>query len=143
MRGKTVVWIVVVAVLALIGAVVAIGYLLPIGHRASVDTEVSAPVEEVYALITQAENFPAWRSGVKSVDILDSRDGKRRYREKASILRKWTFELASRPDSSTNLRITEDGEVYNPVFRFVSRFVFGHDRTMKNYLADVRRATKK
>jgi uncharacterized membrane protein len=84
MRGKTVVWIVVVAVLALIGAVVAIGYLLPIGHRASVDTEVSAPVEEVYALITQAENFPAWRSGVKSVDILDSRDGKRRYRENGS-----------------------------------------------------------
>lgn len=29
---------------------------------------------------------------------------------------------------------TEDGEVYSPVFRFVSRFVMGHDATMNAYL---------
>jgi hypothetical protein len=38
------------------------------------------------------------------------------------------------------LRITEDGEVYNPVFRFVSRFVMGHTATMDKYLADVGKA---
>jgi len=51
---------------------------------------------------------------------------------------KWTYELTPRGDS-TNLRITEDGEVYNPVFRFVSRFVFGHTATIDEYLGDVGR----
>ena len=39
--------------------------------------------------------------------------------------------------SATQLRITEDGEVYNPVFRFMSRFVFGHHATIDTYLTDV------
>ena len=36
-------------------------------------------------------------------------------------------------------RITENGEVYNPLFRFVSRFVMGHTRTIDTYLGDVAR----
>ena len=38
---------------------------------------------------------------------------------------------------STTLRIVEDGEVYNPVFRFVSRFVIGHTATIDRYLRDL------
>jgi hypothetical protein len=51
----------------------------------------------------------------------------------------WTFELepADGPQGGTSVRITEDGEVYNPVFRFVSRFVLGHTRSMERYLADL------
>ena len=49
----------------------------------------------------------------------------------------WTYELL--PETvSTRLRITERGEVYNPVFRFMSRFVFGHAATLDAYLADLR-----
>ena len=40
----------------------------------------------------------------------------------------------------TIVRITEDGQVYNPVFRFMSRFVFGHARTMDAYLRALGRA---
>jgi hypothetical protein len=41
----------------------------------------------------------------------------------------WTFEFV--PDGGgTRLTITERGEVYNPNFRFMSRFVFGHTATM-------------
>jgi uncharacterized protein YndB with AHSA1/START domain len=51
---------------------------------------------------------------------------------------RWTYELL--PDSdSTTLRITEDGEVYNPLFRFVSRFILGHQATIDQYLRDVSR----
>ena len=50
-------------------------------------------------------------------------------------------ELIPRGDSTT-LRITENGEVYNPVFRFVSRFVFGHSATIEKYLADVRKVAR-
>ena len=49
---------------------------------------------------------------------------------------KWTYEMLPAGDSTT-LRITEDGEVYNPVFRFVSRFIFGHSATIEEYLRDV------
>ena len=49
---------------------------------------------------------------------------------------RWTCELHA-VTSGTTLRITEDGEVYNPLFRFMSRFVFGHYRTMDGYLRDL------
>jgi uncharacterized protein YndB with AHSA1/START domain len=49
---------------------------------------------------------------------------------------RWTYELIPEGDSTT-LRITEDGEVYNPLFRFVSRFIFGHSATIEQYLRDV------
>ena len=49
---------------------------------------------------------------------------------------KWTYEILPAGDSTT-LRITEDGEVYNPVFRFASRFIFGHTATIEDYLRDV------
>jgi hypothetical protein len=55
----------------------------------------------------------------------------------------WTYELADAEladaGQGTRLRITEDGEVYNPAFRFISRFVLGHGRTIERYLADLRR----
>jgi hypothetical protein len=51
---------------------------------------------------------------------------------------KWTYAILPAGDSTT-LRITEDGEVYNPVFRFVSRFIFGHSATIEEYLRDVGR----
>ncbi len=51
---------------------------------------------------------------------------------------KWTYEFLPEGDSTT-LRITEDGEVYNPVFRFVSRFIIGHNATIDQYLRDVRK----
>ncbi|MGH9763547.1 MAG: LIC10604 family protein, partial [Blastocatellia bacterium] len=35
------------------------------------------------------------------------------------------------------ITITEDGEVYNPVFRFVSRFIMGHSATIEGYLKDL------
>ena len=48
----------------------------------------------------------------------------------------WTYELTPTA-GGTSLRITEDGEVYNPVFRFMSRFVFTHHATIDTYLTDM------
>jgi hypothetical protein len=39
------------------------------------------------------------------------------------------------------VRITENGEVYNPLFRFVSRYVIGHNRTIDAYLRALGQAT--
>jgi hypothetical protein len=50
----------------------------------------------------------------------------------------WTYELSD-SDGGTEVRITEDGVVYNPIFRFVSRFVMGHHGTMDGYLTNLGR----
>ena len=46
----------------------------------------------------------------------------------------WTYEVTATADSGTVLRITEQGEVYNPIFRFVSRFFMSQTKTMDDYL---------
>ena len=151
-------------VVALVAIVVAIGYALPVKHRAEVSASFKATPEVLFALITNVEAFPTWRSGLKSVDPLPSTDGRKRFRElsgdgaiayvveSAESGRRlvtriddkslpfggtWTYELSPAADGGTTLRITEDGEIYNPVFRFVSRYFMGYDRTIKTYLADV------
>jgi hypothetical protein len=45
----------------------------------------------------------------------------------------WTYEVAA-ADGGTVLRITERGEVYNPIFRFVSRVFMSNTKTIEIYL---------
>ncbi len=45
----------------------------------------------------------------------------------------WTYEIVPAGNSCT-LTITENGKVYNPLFRFVSRFLIGQTATMDGYL---------
>ncbi|HUD13497.1 MAG TPA: hypothetical protein VMQ56_07565, partial [Terracidiphilus sp.] len=51
----------------------------------------------------------------------------------------WSFVLEP-ANGGTRLTITEDGEVYNPVFRFVSRFVMGQTATQDAYLRALEKA---
>src|SRR5262249_18964758 len=54
----------------------------------------------------------------------------------------WTYHIVPAGAAATDLTITEDGEVRNPIFRFMSRFVFGHHATMDAFLeARKRRAS--
>ena len=45
----------------------------------------------------------------------------------------WSHDLVP-SGTGTTVTITERGEVYNPLFRFMSRFVFGHTATMEGFL---------
>jgi uncharacterized protein YndB with AHSA1/START domain len=45
----------------------------------------------------------------------------------------WTYEITP-SNGGAQLSITENGEVYNPIFRFVSRFVVGHKASLDAYL---------
>jgi len=154
---------------AALGAVVLIvlliGWSLPVKHRATREATFKSSPRSLYQLITDVDRFPQWRSSVTRIEHLPDSAGRKRFREVGSdgpivyeiesavpdrrlVTRiadrslpfggSWTYELTPRGDSTT-LRITEDGEVYNPLFRFVSRFVIGHTSTMEKYLADVRR----
>jgi uncharacterized protein YndB with AHSA1/START domain len=153
------------ALVLIVLVVVLVGWMLPVGHRATKEATFLATPDEVFALITDVKSFPRWRPSVKEVQMLPPVDGHAQFREigkDGSILYqvdsmtpyetlvtriadrslpfggKWTYHLTPHGDSTT-LRITENGEVYNPIFRFVSRFVIGHTATMERYLSDVGR----
>lgn len=156
---------VVVVLIAIMVIVVGVGYALPVKHTATRTANVRAPRDSVYALITNFTAFPTWRAGVTSVETVAHADGVVSYREKGKdgdilyvvdesvapsrlVTRiadaklpfggTWTFDLTER-DGQTEVRITEHGEVYNPLFRFMSRFVFGHTSTIDAYLVDLSR----
>lgn len=158
--------LIIVALLVSIVLLAAIiGWSLPIKHRASRQATFAASPRAVFDALTRIEEFPAWRAKVKSVQPLEELDGAQRYRESGSdgdityvvevseaprklVTRiadetlpfggRWTFDVTP-SGAGTTLVITEDGEVYNPIFRFMSRFVFGHTATLDTYLADLRR----
>jgi uncharacterized protein YndB with AHSA1/START domain len=148
---------------AIVLLVVVIGYALPVKHTATRETVIPADTAAVFAAISTPSEFPQWRRGVKSVEMLPPVEGKQSFRENGSdgaityvydelvpsqrlVSRiadrslpfggSWTFEL-NPVTAGTRVRVTENGEVYNPVFRFVSRFIFGHDRTIAQYLEDL------
>ena len=151
---------VVGGLIALVLIIVIVGWMLPVKHSASSERTVAGSPDQVYALISTPADFPKWRGDVKTVDILPDVDGKPRFRENGSngpmlmeitervpgkrfVTRiadpdlafggTWTFVLTP-SGTGTTLRITEDGEIYNPAFRFMARFVFGYTATQKDYL---------
>jgi uncharacterized protein YndB with AHSA1/START domain len=144
---------------ALLLAVVAFGYALPVAHVATRNASLPAAPDRVFAAITDVEAFPKWRSDVEGVEIT-AHTPHLQWRERGSdgtiafevqesnpprhlVTRiadrtlpfggTWTFTLEP-SGSGTNLTITENGEVYNPLFRVMSRFVFGHTATIDRYL---------
>ena len=48
----------------------------------------------------------------------------------------WTLEITSEAGGAA-LRITEDGEIYNVIFRFMARYVFGYTSTIEGFLRDL------
>lgn len=156
--------IVGVIVLAIL-IVVLIGSRLPKSHVASVSAHYAAPPESLWASLTDVAAFPQWREGVTRVELLPDEVGQRGWREHAKhdavtyrvveadpprrlVTRiadeglpyggSWTYELT--PSSAgTHLTITERGEVYNPVFRFVARFIIGYTGTMEGVLRSLGR----
>lgn len=134
-------------------------------HSATQRATYRRPIADVWEAITDIEKLPTWRSDLKSVERLPDRDGRTAWREKGSngtmtleqvesrpptrfvgrIADKnlpfggtWTYAL-SESGGATTLAITEDGEIYNPIFRFLARFVFGYEATMAKYLRDLGR----
>lgn len=150
----------VAVLVAVIVLVVSIGYMLPQNHVASLSARYAAKPEAIWSALTDVPNFPQWRPGVVRVEALPDENGQRGWREHqkhdavsyrvveadpprklvAGIADKglpyggtWTYVLS--PDGpGTRLTITERGEVYNPIFRFVSRFILGYTGTIDGVL---------
>lgn len=52
----------------------------------------------------------------------------------------WTIELERVGDEQVAITITENSEIYHPIFRFVSKFLLGHHSTMSALLEDFGRS---
>jgi len=140
--------------------VVIIGYLLPVRHEATVSATIPAAPEAVWAVLTDPAAYPTWRGDVTTVELLATDSGHVAWRgqgpngaiafavEEAERPTKlvtritdkslpfggsWKY-LVTGDGAGSRVQITEHGEVYNPVFRFVSRFIMGHTATASAYL---------
>jgi hypothetical protein len=130
-------WVVFIGggLLVLVAAVVAVGLLLPRTHKASRTLRLTRPPADVWPVLiqaTEASDVP--------VDVLE-RDPPRRLVTRVTEKEKnfggtWTITIAPTA-SGSDVTITEDGWVANPIFRFVSRFLIGHHATMDTLLKNV------
>jgi len=152
--------IIVGVIVVLGGAVFIAGSMMPQNHTASRTARLSQPPESVWAVITDVPAFPSWRKDVAVVEKLPPRDGKVVWKETSRSRNSLTFEaetaeaprhLVTRiadkglpfggswdyaivPDGSgSRITITENGEIYNPIFRVVSR-AMGYTSTLDAYL---------
>ena len=159
--------IVVGFLVLIVVAVIVVGWTLPTHHRVQAARAYRTTPGVLFALISDVRAFPAWRTDVKNVEVLSDATGRLRWRETTKdgppityvaeesrpperlVSRiadtnlpfggSWTYELTSGTADQTVLTITEDGDVYNPIFRFASRFVMGQTATIDRYLADIER----
>jgi hypothetical protein len=153
------VWIIGGSLLLLVAVVALIGAMLPQAHRATRRARYRQTPEALYAVISGPSG---WRSDIKATGTLpdgrwweqDAHNNKITYelvenrppvRRVTRIADKslpyggtWTLELTPEAGGAA-LRITEDGEVYNVIFRFMARYIFGHTGTMETYLRDLGR----
>ena len=155
---------------ALVVLVVLVGAILPRDHVATVTARIAAPPETIWKAISDPAAYPTWRSDVASVELLPAtatgpswrehgRNGAITYvadafeaprRLVTRITDKnlpfgGTWEYVIEPDgaAASRVTITERGSVYNPVFRFVSRFIMGHTATIDAYLAALEARTSR
>lgn len=148
-------------VVAVLGAVIAIGWKLPAEHRATREAEFSRGVDELWAALTNFDGLPEWMPGVRAVQRLDAVEGKDRWlyettegeltievvtrvaptlltirtvRSKLAFGGTWTQRISPTATGSL-LTISEYGWILNPFFRFMARYVFGNSTTLDVALA--------
>lgn len=161
---KWILWI-FIALAGVLMLITLIGRLLPKAHSVSREAQFPEPPEAIWKAITDIEAMPAWRQGLKSVKHLPDKNGLPSWAEisasgtipfetvvsqppckltvriadpRLPFGGTWTYEITP-VAAGSRVRIREDGEVYNPIFRFLSRYVFGYSGTIDAYLKSLER----
>jgi uncharacterized protein YndB with AHSA1/START domain len=132
---------------ALVAVAALIGSRLPEAHVARGSIVLRQPREAVWEVIANIEGQPSWRKDLKKVERVDDPSGVvwRETTSDALLLKtteivaptrlvrtiadstlpfggRWIYELAD-ANGGTRVTVTEEGEVYNPIFRLISRFM--------------------
>lgn len=153
--------IVVGGVLALVALITLIGAFVPREHRATSTVVLHQPADSVWKVVRDLGGVPTWWPEIKESVRLPDKDGHEVWRQKMSgwdvpllviesmppsRLRTqidtsaggafggtWTYELTA-DSGGTRISLTEAGWIGNPVFRFLSRFIFGYYGSLDGYL---------
>lgn len=149
------------ALAAPVAILAAIGACLPRGHVATSAVRIPKSPQAVWDVAADYATWNAWAPGVRSMERRPDRDGRPVWamvtrhgampwvvetddpprRRVTRILDdglpyggSWTWEIVA-DGVGARVCVTEDGFVRNVVFRALARFVFGHHRTIEQFLA--------
>lgn len=152
--------IVLASLLALVAVVWIWGSLVPRDHVASRSIYLaSATPDEVWATLTDFSKYGTWAPEVTGTKRLPDQNGHavwalegdwampleleviepprllvtRIADSKLPFGGTWTWELAPE-NQGTRVVVTEHGQIKAPIFRLLSRFVFGYTSTIDSYL---------
>jgi uncharacterized membrane protein len=155
--------VIVAAIVLAVMLIALIGWRLPKQHSVTRSILLNKTPDTVYAVTRDFAATPKWRSDVREVTVTTAADGRVHFREDGKngtvnyelaedvpgqrmVTRitdtnlgysgKWTYVLALE-GPNTRISITEDGEVSNVIFRFLSRYAFGHTATIDAYLTSL------
>jgi hypothetical protein len=159
---------VVLSLVALVLACTLAGFALPRAHQAARTTRLARSADDVWRAIRDVDATPRWRRGVTAIERPHADPTQWRERSRHGVIAfaldedspptatrsgrmvsritddslpfggRWIFVVATDGDGA-RVTVTEDGFVSNPLFRFLSRFVFGHATTLEQYLSDLGR----
>jgi uncharacterized protein YndB with AHSA1/START domain len=154
---------VLLGALAVVGIVAAVGLAMPQDHRATSTATLAAPPDAVFARISDVAQAATWRPSIDRVEMVGGTTDRPRFREHGAngamtmeivelsppfamttrIADKglpfggtWTLQIDS-AGAGSQVTIEERGQIYNPIFRVVSRYLMGYNGTMETYLLDL------
>jgi hypothetical protein len=155
------VWLIGGGLVVLVALIAAIGAMLPRAHHAARKARFQQPPAAIYGVLIGP---PDWRRDLTAWGPLPQKDGRTQWWEQDSHGQKiafelvesqpparrvvriadqglpfggtWTFEIVPAGDGAL-VRVSEDGEIYNVIFRFMARFFFGYTASIDGYLLDL------
>ena len=160
-------WVLIsVGIIALLIVVVLIiGKLLPKKHTATVEQKFTVEKSLLWNRIRNFDKHAEWRTSVSKTEVLNPTKWKEFNKRGEKITfeiieevpserlvskivdddlpfgGEWVFEITE-SGTQTVLKITENGEVYNPIFRFIGYFFMDESATMKQYMSDLEKSFK-
>jgi hypothetical protein len=157
--------ILVLGALGSLALLYGVGAAQPVDHRASVRAPFAASQEEIWAVITDFEAYPAWNPAFVEVRRTGDVGGKpcwiyegefgpmptvidtleapahmvTRIAPEADIGFEgtWSYTLEPAADGGCVLTLVEDGSVLSPLFRGMGVFFFDHHDAMTAFLTDL------
>lgn len=143
-----------------LGGVFFAGHRLPVEHQAQVSILIEKSPDEVWRVLADLGAYPSWRTDVTAMVVApdglhfveEGNNGKMPFvivenhapsrrvtridDESLPFGGTWTYTLTSEK-KGTRVQVTENGVVRNIVFRFVSYYVMGHEKSMKVFLSSL------
>jgi len=145
-----------------VGLMAVVGMTVKKQHVVSRLVRTNQPPEIVWATIIDFSSQASWRKDLKAITHIGQQDGKSVWLEEYQdgmaiplettiadsprfLIRtitdpnlpfrgNWEYKITSLPNGGSILRITEYGEIKNPVFRFLGHYVFNQAETIETYL---------